>query len=304
MRSVWSAADGGLARVRIPGGRLSVADLRVLADAAAELGSGVLELTSRANVQIRGLRAEAEHELAARLRLAGLMPSETHDRVRNIVASPLTGLLAGGGRDVGPVVADLDDGLCDEPALAGLPGRFLFAVDDGCGDVVTLDADVTLVASGAGFLLLLGGVEAGWVEAGTAVAVALDAALGFLAERGAQCSPAWRLAELTDGPARVAARLRAPLLHERSHDNGQGSGPVSPGEYTQADGRVALVLGAGDGRLDVAAARALAGAAAPAGVRVTPWRGVVLPDVDPAAVGTVTAALAAHGLSAESGGQE
>ncbi len=94
VRSVWSAADGGLARVRIPGGRLSADQLRLLADAADDLGNGLLELTVRANVQVRGLSAGREQDLAARLRVGGLLPSDTHDRVRNILGSPL----AGGGR--------------------------------------------------------------------------------------------------------------------------------------------------------------------------------------------------------------
>jgi precorrin-3B synthase len=304
---VWSAADGGLARVRIPGGRLSAADLHVLADAADELGSGVLELTSRANVQVRGLRPAGEHELAARLRVAGLLPSDTHDRVRNIVASPLTGLV--GDTDVGPLVAALDDALCADPVPAELPGRFLFVLDDGRGDVRGLDADVTLMRFPDGYVVRLGGAKVGLTT--EPVAAALAAARGFLAERAAQHSPAWRLAELADGPARVAARLDDELLPERVADVTAAAArktaspcscmrdrPVGAGEYRQNDGRVALVVDTGDGRLPAAAFRTLAAHARPE-VRVTPWRGVVLPNLDTAAVGTVTAALAAHGLQTE-----
>lgn len=309
VRAVWDAADGGLARIRIPGGRLSVADLRLLAAAADDLGNGVLELTSRANVQVRGLRPAGEHHLAARLRVAGLLPSDTHDRVRNIVASPLTGLL-GREPDVSVLVADLDEALCADPGLAALPGRFLFAIDDGSRDVGGLDADVTLAAVTCGYALRLAGVDVGL--AADPVAAALAAARGFLAERADQCSPAWRLAELTDGPARVAARIDASLMHERGVEIAAVCGPkstpgscmstgtVGPGPYPQADGRVALVVDAGDGRLAAAAFRALADCADPAtGVRITPWRGVVLPNLDPDRVGTVTAALAAHGLREE-----
>ncbi|GAA0623161.1 precorrin-3B synthase [Sporichthya brevicatena] len=323
VRSVWSAADGGLARVRIPGGRLSVEQARVLATAAEELGSGVLELTSRANVQIRGLQPAGEHALAPRLRAAGLLPSDTHDRVRNIVASPLSGLRE--HPDVGPIVTDLDEGLCDDPHLAALPGRFLFAIDDGSLDVSGLDADVTLHAVPDGFVVRLGGAKIGLTTAPAALALA--AARAFLAERAAQHSPAWRLAELAEGPARVAARLDPSLMHERvveirTPDAGKstpcscmsGARALEPGEYRQADGRTALVLDAGDGRLTAAAFRALADQAqqhqaqqhqaqqhrdGPAGLRVTPWRGVVLPDLPPEAVGTVTAALAAFGLHTE-----
>ena len=55
------AADGALARVRVPGGLLTAAQLRVLAAAARQIGDGHLELTSRGNVQLRGLQIGRAH---------------------------------------------------------------------------------------------------------------------------------------------------------------------------------------------------------------------------------------------------
>src|SRR3954454_22661589 len=86
-----AAADGALARVRVPGGLLSAAQLRVLLAAARDLGHGRLELTSRGNVQLRGLRADEIPALGDRLSAAGLLPSESHERGRNVLASALTG---------------------------------------------------------------------------------------------------------------------------------------------------------------------------------------------------------------------
>src|SRR3954467_7227553 len=140
-----SAADGGLARVRVPGGLLSAAQLRVLAGAARELGDGALELTSRGNVQLRGLADGAAPELGDRLAAAGLLPSATHERVRNVLASALTGR-SGGLLDVRPWVAAFAAGLRARPALAELPGRFLATFDDGRGDVAGLSGDVGLLA--------------------------------------------------------------------------------------------------------------------------------------------------------------
>ena len=88
-----------MARIRVPGGQLTAEAFRVVADGAAELGDGSVELTSRANLQVRGLADGAETALAARLFEAGLLPSATHDRVRNILASPLTGRDAHGHAD-------------------------------------------------------------------------------------------------------------------------------------------------------------------------------------------------------------
>ncbi|WP_369132521.1 precorrin-3B synthase [Modestobacter sp. I12A-02662] len=284
-----AAADGALARVRVPGGTLTAAQLRALAAATRELGDGHLELTSRANLQLRGLAAGAEAALGARLAGAGLLPSATHERVRNLLASTLSGRAPGGHLDVRPWVHALDTGLRADPALAGLPGRFLAALDDGRGDVAGLGSDVGLLALAPGTVaLLLGGADSGLrARPEDAVALALDAARAFLAERAAQGGTAWRLAELTDGPTRVAARLSG---HVGRHGRVEvpAAVPVGPvGAVTQLDGRTALVGVLRLGRLSAEQAELLAGLADE--VQLTPWRTVVVPDlaedaVDDAAV--------------------
>src|SRR5271163_2191616 len=134
------AADGYLARVRLPGGLIGGGQLRVLARLAAGLGDGRAELTSRGNVQLRGMTADVAGPLTDELARAGLFPSPEHDRVRTVLASPLAGL--DGGPDLTAIVQGLDAAMCARPRLAGLPGRFLFAIDDGRGDVAGLGADV------------------------------------------------------------------------------------------------------------------------------------------------------------------
>ncbi|WP_222192580.1 precorrin-3B synthase [Modestobacter italicus] len=286
-----AAADGGLARVRVPGGVLTAEQLRVLAAAARELGDGHLELTSRGNLQLRGLPVGAEGELGGRLAAAGLLPSDTHERVRNVLASTLSGRTGGGHVDVRPWVRAFDAGLRADPALAELPGRFLATLDDGRGDVAGLAGDVGLLAlSPTTVALLLGGVDSGLHCApDDAVALALDAARAFLAERAAQGSTAWRLTELTDGPARVDAHL-APG-HVRQHGRAVPV-PAAPvvgpvGAAMQVDGRTALIGVVPLGRLSADQADLLARLAAE--VQLTPWRSVVVPDlaedaVDDAAV--------------------
>ena len=103
------AADGAMVRVRIPGGQTTGATLGRLGALAAAYGSGLLQLTSRGSLQIRGLPDPVPDEFVAGVTAAGLLPSATHERVRNIVASPLTGL-HGGRADLRPLVVALDRG--------------------------------------------------------------------------------------------------------------------------------------------------------------------------------------------------
>jgi precorrin-3B synthase len=300
--SVWPADDGGLARVRLPGGRVIMSGLAVLAEAAQRLGAGVLELTVRGNIQIRGLRAGSERELAELLRSAGLLPSDSHDRVRNILASPAAGL---GGPDVGALVAELDAALIADPALSDLPGRFLFAVDDGSADVSALGADVGLFRTDDGYAMPLAGTTpALWVSAEHAVPAALHAAHAFLTERQHQASAAWRLSELADGPARVAAAVGAVVPSGRT-------GPVlpagalnrpqvpQPGLLPTPDGGGAVVVGVPDRRLAASAATALVGLGMATEVRVTPWRSMLVPLPTPDAADAVLTWARAHDLEVD-----
>ncbi|MGY1659795.1 precorrin-3B synthase [Geodermatophilus sp. SYSU D00705] len=280
------AADGALARVRVPGGLLGAGQLRVLARAARDLGDGALELTSRGNVQLRGLADGAGAELGSRLAAAGLLPSATHERVRNVLASALTGR-TGGHLDVRPWVAALDAGLRADPATAALPGRFLATLDDGRGDVAGLGGDVGLLALASDEVALtLAGTDSGLrAFPADAVALALAAVSAFLDERAAQGGTAWRLAELDDGPERVTARLSRPRTAPVAIPGASGSGPV--GGFEQDDGRIALVGVVPLGRMSATQAELLAGLADE--VQLTPWRSVVVPDlaedrVDDAAV--------------------
>jgi precorrin-3B synthase len=315
---VHEAADGGLARVRLPGGVLSAEQLEVLAAASAELGDGSLELTSRGNIQIRALCPGAPQELSDRLYAAGLLPSITHERVRNILASPLSGLDKHSLYDVLPAAAELDRLLCAQPELAELPGRFLFALDDGRGDLAGVEADVairvlpapnraTAPSTAREAVLVLGGGSCGVRVALADVAGVMTAAAeAFLAERAAQGSEAWRIAELEDGPARILARLADSEaagvtgaaevareaaervgLAEAAGDDAGTSVRVVAGCHQQRDGRVALVATVPLGSLGQAQAAALVEVARSrlGELRVTPWRSVVvggLADTDDA----------------------
>jgi precorrin-3B synthase len=281
---VHQAADGALARVRLPGGVLTAEQLAVLAQTAARFGSPAMELTSRGNVQIRGITdAEA---VADALAAAGLLPSPTHERVRNIVASPLSGRV-GAYADVRGWIGALDAAIQAEPALAGLPGRFWFAIDDGRGDVSGLGADVGAHVVGAEAALLLGGRDTG-VRLPPSQVVPTLVAVGarFAKVRG----QAWRVAEITD---------LTPLLDGQAASAPPGTTwpaatrpPV--GWIAQNDGRVALGAAVPLGVLPARTAEYLAAIAAP--VVITPWRSVLVFDLDEAVADAALRVLAPLGL--------
>ncbi|GAA2718812.1 MULTISPECIES: cobalamin biosynthesis protein CobG [Streptomyces] len=290
------ADDGALARVRLPGGLLTAHQAAALADAAEALGDGHLDLTSRGNVQVRGLAETCGADLAARLRAAGLLPSDRHDRIRNIAASPL-----GDGR-VQQWVRELDHLLCSgEPDLSGLSGRFLFGLDDGRGDIVALSPDVTLIASADGALLCHGPAGPGLhIADRDAPRAAALAAAGFLAAQRASGTRAWRLRELPaehrPAPGDLARRLDAAGIPSRPVTVAVAPAPPpGPGVLPGPGGRPALSVAAPLGRLTTAQWRSLAGIAdryGDGGLRVTPWRGVIVPGLAPGADPQPPAALA------------
>jgi precorrin-3B synthase len=102
------AADGLLVRVRVPGGELTRQQVDSIARVAERDGSGVVELTSRANLQIRGVRAGALDGLQADLVAAGLVLGDpAADQRRNVMAAPAAGLDPTEVADVRPMTREL-----------------------------------------------------------------------------------------------------------------------------------------------------------------------------------------------------
>ncbi len=262
----WPADDGALVRLRPAGGQLPSSALLDLVSLSETYGDGVVHLTARANLQVRGLpldeRGRIPDAVVSAIEATGLLPSRSHELVRNIMASPQTGL-AGGRADLRTVVEALDDRLRSDPVLAGLPGRFLFVLDDGRGDLVGRTLDLGAVAlSGASAQLRVG--SQGWgrvVALADVPAAILELAHRFLLARGTGRSAAWHVDELETWLSPFRDREQATYVH-------QGPlrfGPVPGGEHVPAP----------EGRVDMALAESLA--ASSASLVVTPWRGILVP---------------------------
>jgi precorrin-3B synthase len=278
---VHQAADGALVRIRLPGGMITAAQLTTLSGVSSRIGSGTLELTSRGNVQLRGITDVPS--AAETIANAGLLPSTTHERVRNIVASPLSGR-AGGKLDLRPLVGELDAAICAEPTLTELGGRFWFSLDDGRADVSGLGADVGVHFLDDDCALLLTGRDTGVRIAPSVVIKKLvDLAVRFVEIRG----KAWRVNEFDD----VAALLPGVAL------NATAFPPVTKapvGWINQEDGRVTLGAAVPLGVLPATVAEYLAAIEAP--LVVTPWRSVLVCDLDEHVADTALRVLAPLGL--------
>jgi precorrin-3B synthase len=277
---VHQAADGALVRVRLPGGMITADQLATLAGASTEWGSGTLELTARGNVQLRGISDAAA--VAEAIAAAGLLPSATLERVRNIVASPLSGRV-GGLADVRGWVGELDSAICAEPLLAKLGGRFWFSIDDGRSDVSGLGADAGVQVLPGGCALLLAGRDTGVrLTLDGAIDALVDVAQKFVEARG----NAWRISELAD-PAALwpGAELGAefPVVTRP---------PV--GWIEQDDGRITLGAGVPLGVLPARVAEFLAAIEAP--LVITPWRSVLVCDLEDGVADVALRVLAPLGL--------
>jgi precorrin-3B synthase len=250
-------------RIRIPGGQTTGTALGRLSRIAQKFGSRDVQLTSRASVQLRGLPDPVPQGLIRAVREAGFLPSDTHELIRNIVASPLTGI-SGGMVDVRPLVVELDAGLRADPRLAALPSRFLFALDDGRGDVSETPFDLGYRAVDHDYgWVLLGGPGLGIpVAAAAAVETLLDLARQFLSA-SEQSGGVWHVRDL---PTWVTSFRRVRTITLSRSTAGTALGDV--GGAASVHVPLGLLTPAQAVTVEAYAAEA---------VVITPSRGLVLP---------------------------
>lgn len=264
------ARDGEVARIRLPGGYVTAQQWAAVAALACEFGDGNVDVTARGNVQLRGLQPAAAAALAARARQTGLLPSGAHDRSRNITASPLSGL--GGRPPLRRLVGALDAAIVADPVLAALPGRFVFAVDDGTGGAAVARSDVGLRRSGRHAELLIAGRGAGIVLPARAAVPAAIAAARAAVALGVGVHVA-RIRDLPGGGSAVAAAV------------GGAAGPAAPPDDGRLKlgalglaGRDALIAAARLGRLTTAEVTLTGSLLHPADVlRLAPAGRIVIP---------------------------
>lgn len=139
--------DGILLRLRPRAGAFTISQLRAIAEVAAKHGSGNIDLTNRANLQLRGLSETTYDGAIDALDCAGLISASPDiESVRNIVADPLAGLDASRA-DIRAIARELEHALALRPELYALPGKFGFEISGTCGPVPGhTSADILITA--------------------------------------------------------------------------------------------------------------------------------------------------------------
>ncbi|MGB5953738.1 MAG: nitrite/sulfite reductase [Ornithinimicrobium sp.] len=151
-------------RVRLDGGALTLAQLRVLADISTEFGRDCADISDRQNVQLHWIRIEDVPTIWQRLEAVGLHTTEAcGDTPRVILASPVAGVSAEELIDPTPVVHEIVQRFIGDPDLANLPRKFKSAITGHPSlDVVHEINDISLVGVahpelGVGYDLWVGG---------------------------------------------------------------------------------------------------------------------------------------------------
>lgn len=260
----WPAEDGMLVRIRLVGGALEPGQVEALAQAARTFGDGRIRPTNRANLQLRAFPDDGTHHLTEDARTAveasGLVASPQHDLVRNVMLSPLSGI-EGGRADLTGVAEALDEGIRASEALTHLPGKFLFVLDDGRGDVLAHPCDAGLVALDEHTAQLR--IGDGWGEVvplEDAARKLLELAELFVERRGEGPEAAWHVEEMT--VPFVETREKDPRVPE----------PDGPLPFGGRNGWKHVELGA-DGVPGEQLVQITRGARI---ARITPWYGIVV----------------------------
>ena len=121
-----------MARLRIPGGLLKTFQLRELAGIARELTSGYVQITTRANLQMRLIQPKDAPEVLRRIQGVGLHTRGAGaDNIRNLTANPTAGIDPHELIDVTPFCHELAQIIINDRSFYNLPRKFNIAFDGG-----------------------------------------------------------------------------------------------------------------------------------------------------------------------------
>ena len=158
--------DRYMIRIRIPGCEMTAEQARAVAFLAYESGHGIVDVTTRGNVQVQGLTIQKIPGVIAALDRVGLTSKQTgFDNIRNVTSHPLSGLDPEELIDTRELARAVTQLFVGSRELSDLPRKFNIALN-GRGDSVPSDwtQDISWLAtrgpeSDVGFRLLIGGTQ-------------------------------------------------------------------------------------------------------------------------------------------------
>ena len=258
------SGDGLLVRVRPRLGRLAADQVEALCKAADAHGSGLMDLTNRGNIQIRGVAPDSYDQLLACLAGAGLVDfSIEHEARDNIIVAPMWQH----GDDTWRIATELRGRLHELPEL---PAKFGFALDAGGAPVLsTASADIRVERGVSGSLIVRadGVVRGERTTPDDAVNRIIDLSRWFVETGGAASK---RMANHTSQLSLSGRREQEPpLVSERA---------LVPGPSL-----IGPVYGAPFGSMPASSLAELLRASTAVALRTTPWRLFILEGGQPTA---------------------
>jgi precorrin-3B synthase len=300
VRQPMQTGDGLLVRLHPPRARLTAPQARAIAAAARSCGNGLIDLSGRGNLQLRGIRSATHADLVETLSAAGM--NDVMGAARCIVP-PMAGLDPSALIDALRLADEIDAALGMAEGAEAIPPKLAIVVDGGGLPLDDVEADIRLVAidSTRTAVALAGSDDDVWIGACTlaeAPAVILAIVSAFCAAMRAG-SPARRIRDLSEETRQHVvdnvALATAPPARVRAAS--ACVGPISSGGAVMAVG-----LGLPFGRLDADILDTLAEWSLQFGsgeLRLSPWRSIFVPGLAESSVPTLLALAADAGLIVE-----
>lgn len=310
-------------RIRIDGGALTVAQLKVIGEISTTYGRDLADITDRQNVQLHWIRVEDVPAIWDKLEAVGLNTTEAcGDTPRVMLSCPLEGVASDALADGGAALAEVVDRYLGDPAFSNLPRKFKTSISGCAQHCVNHEInDVAFVGvhnneGEPGFDL--------WVGGGLSTNPMFAKRLGVFV-RSAEVAEVWAgvcgiFRDYGYRRSRNHARLKflmadwgpekfRDVLQREYFGRELPDGPApqeSPphrdhiGVIEQRDGRFAVGATTNSGRTSGRNLTELAELAQSVGsdrIRTTPQQGLVVLDVPQQSTETVLDGLAALGLS-------
>lgn len=248
------SGDGWVVRVRPFGGRLTPVQVQGIAHLAQRFGNGLIDLSSRANLQLRGVTPDSHTPLIKGLRALGLIDKTAQiESQRNVIVFPFWGPTDGALNMANAVAAALT-------SLPHLPSKFGAGVDIGAHPVLReVSCDIRIEKAEGGFLVYPDRASSGAVVARAQVGNAVRALCQWFIDAGG----------ITDGRGRMRA-LTAPLPEQFCQTPVPPAPAFAPRPMLADQG---AMVGIAFGQMQ---AETLAKLGALWPLRITPWRMVLL----------------------------